>query len=380
MSTIISLDAKEFAAAISWSGRGVARGSSSISESAVSFSLVGQQLLLRAFDGSGYFESKVSVVRSTDDDGRDVAVAIHGPLLASASKVLRGVDARLEFDKDKIVIRTGRSHYSLPTLKATKLVAPATADSVGSILAADFKQAINQVSVAAASDEALVELTGVLLKFSPAASSIRLVACDRYQLAVKDVSYTPVDAAAEDFEVLVPAKELKKLASGISADTMVELHADNDSAFFGIASPQDSGFVNVFSEQFVAYERLMQASFPHRLVVDQREIKSAVSDIGSLISSHEGIFLHFNAEDGIIRVHNAADDSEVEVDAQLPAGVDEDFGFSKEYLVGALNSISTGSMSFEFGPTGKPVIIREVDDNGEDAAGWYHLVMPRRSN
>ena len=114
--TTISVSTGDLSAAISWAAKGVSRNPALASEGAVSITLEGNTLTFKAFDGSSYFEFKVSAARPASDDGRDVSVAIHGPTLVSATKVLRAGDVRVEFQKDKIVLRTGRSHFSLPTL------------------------------------------------------------------------------------------------------------------------------------------------------------------------------------------------------------------------------------------------------------------------
>lgn len=381
---IISVDSRELVSAISWSSKGVNRNGSTAAESAVSFQLEGNTLTLKSFDGSGYFESRLQVARGVEDSGENLSLAIHGPLLTSATKILKSGDTRLEFGKDKVVLRTGRSHFSLPTLKVTKIAMPDVASNVGTVLANEFKQAVSQVAIAASGDETLAALTGILIEFRPLSKTLRLVACDRYQLAVRDIEYTPEegahDAESTDevaFKVLVPAKELKKLATGVDAGSILELRASSDNAFFGLSSPSESGYVNVFNEEFVAYDKLMRATYPTRMVVDRAELRSAVSDLSVLIAGHEAIHLHIN--ESLVRVHNAADDSEIEVDALLSNNdVNEDFGFSKEYISGALSSPTSTKISFEFGNSGKPVVVREVDEEENDTTGWYHLIMPRR--
>lgn len=381
---IISVDSRELVSAISWASKGVNRNGSTVAESAVSFSLEGNTLTLKSFDGSGYFESRLQVARGVEDSGENLALAIHGPLLTSATKILKSGDTRLEFGKDKVVLRTGRSHFSLPTLKVTKIAMPDVADNVGTVLANEFKQAVSQVAIAASNDETLAALTGILIEFRPLSKTLRLVACDRYQLAVRDIEYTPAegtyDAESTDevaFKVLVPAKELKKLATGVDAGSILELRAAEGNAFFGLSSPSESGYVNVFNEEFVAYDKLMRATYPTRMVVDRAELRSAVSDLSVLIAGHEAVHLHIN--ESLVRVHNAADDSEIEVDATLSNNdVNEDFGFSKEYISGALSSPTSSKISFEFGNSGKPVVVREVDEEENNTTGWYHLIMPRR--
>ena len=69
-----------------------------------------------------------------------------------------------------------------------------------------FARAVAQVAVAAGKDDTLPMLTGVRMEID--GERVTLAATDRYRLAVRELIWTPANAAAADAQVLVPARTL----------------------------------------------------------------------------------------------------------------------------------------------------------------------------
>lgn len=381
--TTFTVDSKAFADAVSWVGKGVSRNANIPEYETIHLKLEGSTLSLTGYNGASLYTHVLDAGRNIGDED-DYNAVVNGPMLTQVSKVLKSGLVTIEAGKKNLLVRGGRSQFTVPLMNLRVAQLPKVPDTLGTVLSGDLRTAINQVSVAASSDETLASLTAVLFEFHPAARKIRLVACDRFQLAIKDIAYDPAPGALEApgeegaaaLRVVIPARALKVLIAGLTDNDVFTVHGATKGAYFGISSPKTSGYVNTFDDDFVKYERLLSVAMPHRLTVDTEALKSAVSTIVSVGKPGQNVLVTVNA-DGIV-VSNMAKDSSVEVDAIVPEGVEEEFGFSSSYLNGALRSADADTVSMAFQGPRKPAVFHGVDGSGEDAPQWMHLVMPTR--
>ena len=83
-----------------------------------------------------------------------------------------------------------------------------------------FANAVGQVAVAAGRDDTLPMLTGVRLEIE--GSKLILAATDRFRLAVRELDWSPEDAA-QSSAVLIPARTLSEVAKTLAGAGTVAL-------------------------------------------------------------------------------------------------------------------------------------------------------------
>ncbi|MEP7356806.1 MAG: DNA polymerase III subunit beta, partial [Anaerolineales bacterium] len=113
----------------------------------------------------------------------------------------------------------GRTQAHLKGIDAQEfpMIPAADLDNSLELNVEDFKEMINQVAFAAATDEARPILTGVLAKID--GSTLTLQAADGFRLAVRTASLSA--APADSMSAVIPARALSELARIIGSDEPV---------------------------------------------------------------------------------------------------------------------------------------------------------------
>ena len=145
---------------------------------------------------------------------------VSGRLLAEITKalpnkpiVLTAVGAHLE-----LVCGSGR--FTLPTMPVEDYPElPELPPTAGTVDAAVWAHAVARVAVAAGRDETLPMMTGVRLESD--GDRIRLMATDRYRLAVCDVPWSPGDD--QTITALIPGATLASSARALAGASMLRI-------------------------------------------------------------------------------------------------------------------------------------------------------------
>ena len=227
-----------------------------------------------------------------------------------------------------------------------------------------LRQALGEVTFAAATDEARPILTGVLAKFE--GDKLTLAAADNYRIAVKTL--TILDPV-EETSVVVPARSLHELSRVLSdTDDPVDivLSPSRNQILFHI-----EGFdlvSRLIDGQFPNYQQVLPKGFTTKAIVDRDQLLAAVR-LASLIASSSAniVKLHVGKESEIgVTVSAAADvgDNKVEGDGTTIA-------FNARYLLDVLANVDADQFSIELNGPLSPGVFRPVTDSQ-----YTHVVMP----
>jgi len=171
-------------------------------------------LLLEASPGGlilSCFDYEVSARIQVDAEVTEAGTAlVPGRLLAEITRSLPPLPVELDHEKDDVTVTCGPASFTLVTLPVKEYPRlpelPRLAGTVdGSVLAT----AIGQVAPAASRDDTLPVITGVNLEIDD--DTIRLVATDRYRLAIRELGWNPAHPGSRA-TLLVPAKTLSDAA------------------------------------------------------------------------------------------------------------------------------------------------------------------------
>ena len=233
-----------------------------------------------------------------------------------------------------------------------------------------LRGALEEVTFAAATDEARPILTGVLARFE--GNQLTLAAADNYRIAVKTI---PVLDAVEETSVVVPARSLHELSRVL---------ADTDDPIDVILSPSRNQILfhlegidlisRLIDGQFPNYQQVIPKSYTTRAVVDRDQLLKAVR-LASLIASSSAniVKLHVgkDAETGLT-VSAAADvgDNKSDVEAQVE-GDGTTIAFTARYLIDVLANVGAVQFSIELNGPLSPGVFRPVEDGQ-----YVHVVMP----
>ena len=182
-------------------------------------------LLLEASAGRltlSCFDYEVSARIQVDAEVTDPGTAlVPGRLLAEITRSLPPRPVEVDHEKDDVTVTCGPASFTLVTLPVKEYPRlPELPRLAGTVDGGVFATAIGQVAPAASRDDTLPVITGVNLEVE--GDMIRLVATDRYRLAIRELEWNP---ARPDFRgtLLVPARTLADAARMMMPGTPVRI-------------------------------------------------------------------------------------------------------------------------------------------------------------
>lgn len=344
--------------------------------SGVRLEVVGSQLRLAGSDLDLTIQVEIEVHGVADG----VAV-LPARLVADIVRALEPGAVTFESGEDDVRITSGRSQFAvriLPADEFPRLPFPpdsptGPADAV-TLVAAELAEALRQVVRAASNDDSLPVISGVLLTGESAGGAdrpgLRLVATDRYRLAVRDLPGTSM--LREDQRVLIPSRALGELQRLLSnADSVIVRLGERDASF-------EVGHVRLTTRliegEFPPYQKLIPDSYPNRLTVNREALLDAVRRVRLLV------------KDAItpVRVSLKPDGVECTVITQELGQATEDLeakyegtelvmGFNPSFLIDGLEAVAGDEIALETIDPMKPATVR-----GTEGGDYLYLLMPVR--
>jgi DNA polymerase-3 subunit beta len=171
-------------------------------------------LLLEASPGGltlSCFDYEVSARIQVDAEVTEAGTAlVPGRLLAEITRSLPPLPVELDHEKEDVTVTCGPASFTLVTLPVKEYPRlPDLPRLAGTVDGGVLATAIGQVALAASRDDTLPVITGVNLEIDD--DTIRLVATDRYRLAIRELGWSPARPGSRS-TLLVPAKTLSDAA------------------------------------------------------------------------------------------------------------------------------------------------------------------------
>ncbi len=203
-------------------------------------------LLLEASPGGltlSCFDYEVSARIRVDAEVTEEGIAlVPGRLLAEITRSLPPLPVELDHEKDDVTVTCGPASFTLVTLPVKEYPRlPELPRLAGTVDGGVLATAIGQVAPAASRDDTLPVITGVNLEVDD--DTIRLVATDRYRLAIRELGWNPAHPGSRS-TLLVPAKTLsdaaRMMASGVPVRVMMRGEPGAGGGRTADATPGDS--------------------------------------------------------------------------------------------------------------------------------------------
>jgi len=282
-----------------------------------------------------------------------------------------------------LVVRTqtlnlscGRVQANIKGIDAQEfpLIPPANLDDALQLNVEDFREMINHVIFAAATDEARPILTGVLAKIE--GGQVTLAAADGFRLSLRTAHLSTPNA--EPIQAIIPARALAELGRVITAEEPVFM-----------SLPPGRGQVIFHHDSVELVSQLIEGAFPDynnvvpkghttRTVMSTADFRKACksSDIFAREASHTA---RLKIKPGgeltpgqVVITATAAEtgDNVAEMDASIE-GNPVEIAFNVKYLVDVLNVIDAPNVALETSSPTSPGVIRPV---GRD--DFLTVIMP----
>jgi DNA polymerase-3 subunit beta len=277
----------------------------------------------------------------------------------------------LESTQNKLVLKGGKSRFTLQTLPAEDFPLVQEAPSFGptfSVPQKTLKDLMNQVSFAMAVHDIRYYLNGIL--FVAEGKQLSLVATDGHRLAYASAT---LDVEVPRQEVILPRKtvlELQRLLS--DADGAIEMRFASNQAKFSFDGME---FVTKLVEgKFPDYNRVIPKNHRNHITLGRVPLLACLQRT-AILTSEKFKGVRLNVEPGLLRVasNNAEQEEAVdELDIDYSGDAIE-IGFNVTYLIDALSNMSQKMVKLELQDSNNSALLTNPENNA-----FKYVVMPMR--
>lgn len=282
-------------------------------------------------------------------------------------------DARIEVEASerKVLIRAGRSRFSLATLPAAEF--PNVEDSPEALTItlpqSSLRRLIDKTAFSMAQQDVRYYLNGMLLELNE--SSLRTVSTDGHRLAtcVASVEADP----SLTHQIIVPRKgilELARLLQGGDAPVRLVIGTSHIRAVVG-----DYTFTSKLVDgKFPDYQRVIPRNGDKQLLGDRLELRQVFQRIAILSNEkYRGVRLHIS--NGMLQVTaNNPEQEEAEESIAVDFdGSDVEIGFNVNYLMDVLSIVDSDVVRFTLYDANSSALVQGFDEQDS-----LFVVMPMR--
>lgn len=231
-----------------------------------------------------------------------------------------------------------------------------------------LKKALQQVLVAASSDEARPILTGVY--FYAHEGAVYLAATDSYRLAERSVG-----DVAEDVKLLIPASALQDLLRLLSdGEDLVEITYDDQQVLFKISEVEL--VTRLIEGTYPDYRKLIPQNFATEAVLKRADFVN-ITKVSSLFAreSAGSVTIHLDPQANTVSIRSIASqlgENTASAEAQVTNG--GSITLNSKYLLDALGTLSGNEVRLRFNGKLEPCILQDAASDD-----YIHVIMPLKS-
>ncbi len=277
----------------------------------------------------------------------------------------------LESSQSKLILKGGKSKFTLQTLPAEDFPLVQESASYGPVFSVPqktLKDLLSQVSFAMAVHDIRYYLNGIL--FVAEGKQLALVATDGHRLAFASAT---LDVEVPKQEVILPRKtvlELQRLLS--DAEGAIDMQFANNQAKFSFDGME---FVTKLVEgKFPDYNRVIPKNHKNIITLGRQPLLASLQRT-AILTSEKFKGVRLNIDPGTLRVaSNNAEQEEAIDELDIDYGGDAiEIGFNVTYLIDALANMSQEMVRVELSDSNSSALLT-IPDN----ATFKYVVMPMR--
>jgi len=282
------------------------------------------------------------------------------------------LEVAFDAEKDRVIIRSGKSRFNLATLPVTDF--PNIEDISGqlqfSVSQRVLKNLIDKTQFSMAQQDVRYYLNGLL--FEVADNVIRTVATDGHRLSFceRDIEVSP----ASKLQVILPRKGVVELAKLLEdSDEAAEVIIGSNHIRINLADTQFTS--KLVDGQFPDYERVIPKHGDKEVTANRDHLRQALVRT-SILSNEKYRGIRIRLQDGLLQAqaHNPEmEEAEEEVEVSYQ-GDNLEIGFNVNYLMDALAVIPGEYVKMVFGDPNSSCLILPMTDD----VGCKYVVMPMR--
>lgn len=326
-------------------------------------------------------ETQIVATVSLDsiDSDSDIAESITAPAL----KLLNIITAlpkesviRFKLnDKDKLIVSSGKSRFTLSTIPAEDYPKFLTDDINSSIdiSSKELLRALTKTAFSMANQDVRYYLNG--LSVTRENGVVKLVGSDGHRLAL----YTcESEYNSDDMSIIIPRKAVNELIKILTESIKVD-----DSTNILLQYSQNNVHINTIDTSFTAklidskypqFDKVYKQDFYSDIVVNKDALKQAVSRVMILSNEkYRGVEFKVNDLELTINTNNPDNEEANEIIDIEYYGDSIDIAFNAQYIIEAISHVSSDNVVLRIAENNSCCFLTEVDDSDYD-----FIVMPIR--
>ncbi len=316
---------------------------------------------------------EIEVVTHTDvKPGENGAITIPARKLLDICRTLSAdtkIDLRL--DKGKVIIKAGRSRFTLATLPTTDFPNLETTEweQTFTLPQGVFKGLLARTQFCMAQQDVRYYLNGLLLELEN--KQVRAVATDGHRMAMSDIKLK--QTVEETKQVIIPRKGVQEIS---------RLLEDNDNNIEVRLSPNHLQLVTgdlVFTTKlidgrFPDYNKVIPIKQTKKLKIDRDNLKEALTRV-AILSNEKYRGVRFNLSDGSLKItaHNPEQEEAQEELTVDYKGEELEIGFNVNYIIDAVSALNEGIIEISLEDANSSCVIVNPE-----ATHTQYIVMPMR--
>jgi DNA polymerase-3 subunit beta len=306
----------------------------------------------------------------------EVSVESGGEITVSGRKLLDicralpdGSEIDVSVSGEKVVVRSGRSKFSLATLPAAEFptVEDIKAGQTVTVDQAVLGRLIEKTHFSMAQQDVRYYLNGMLLETG--GKHLRAVATDGHRLAL---CAAELDTAVDEQQVIVPRKGVLELQRLLTGEGTVDVELGSNHVRIQLDGIRFTS--KLIDGRFPEYDRVIPKESSNELTADREALRGALQRTAILSNEkYRGIRLIIRDSGVVMQAHNPEQEEAEEELEVAYAGEDIEIGFNVNYLLDALGAVDGDEVTMSVLDGNSSCLIRKP---GTDECKF--VVMPMR--
>jgi DNA polymerase-3 subunit beta len=317
-------------------------------------------------------EIQIQSARPAQGAGEARSVTVGARKLVDILRALPDdAEVTLQQQDKRLVVKTGKSRFSLQTLPAEdfpRLAKPAGEVARFALSQKALRHALSLVQYAMAQQDIRYYLNGLLMVAED--KQLKLVATDGHRLAYASL---PLPADLPRQEVIVPRKtvlELSKLLADTDEEVKIELAATQAAFSFGSVEL----ISKLVDGKFPDYTRVIPTGHKNKLKLDRDPLRQALLR-AAILSNEKFRGVRWVLGEGSLKIVSSnAEQEEAHEELEVDYSGDSlDIGFNVNYLLDVLNNVSGSTIDCAFGDASSSALLSYAGEKE-----FKYVVMPMR--
>jgi DNA polymerase-3 subunit beta len=307
----------------------------------------------------------------------EVSVEAAGEITVSGRKLLdicralpEGSAVAISVSGEKLIVRSGRSKFSLATLPAAEFptVEDIKAGQIIEVAQESLGRLIEKTHFSMAQQDVRYYLNGMLLETG--GKYLRAVATDGHRLALCQVELD--GANLDEQQVIVPRKGVLELQRLMSGDGSLNIELGPNHIRIQLQGIRFTS--KLIDGRFPEYDRVIPKESTNELTADREAFKGSLQRTAILSNEkYRGIRLIIRDNGIVMQAHNPEQEEAEEALEVQYGGEDIEIGFNVNYLLDALGAVDGDTVTLSVVDGNSSCLIRQpgMDDS-------KFVVMPMR--